>query len=81
MAASGGCFHRNGTMFVGTVKKVLVARGFAFIALPGSPDVFMHCYDLSDDVDWDETLQERRVEFEIEHSAKGPRAVLVRAAK
>jgi cold shock CspA family protein len=68
-------------MFVGTVCKVIVDKGYGFIRLPGSVDVFMHSYDVSDELDWGEQLQERRVEFDLEHSAKGPRAVLVRPAK
>lgn len=68
-------------MYVGTVCKVVVDRGFGFIRLPGSADVFMHAYDLTDDVDFAETLVERRVEFDLEHSTKGPRAVNVRPAK
>lgn len=68
-------------MFVGTVCKVIVDKGYGFIRLAGSPDVFMHSYDVSDDLDWDETLMERRVEFAVEQGPKGARAVLVRPAK
>lgn len=68
-------------MFVGTVCKVILDKGYGFIRLPGSQDVFMHSYDVCDEIDWGEQLVERRVEFELEHSHKGPRAVNVRAAK
>lgn len=70
-------------MFVtGTVKHVRVDRGFCFIVVPGmASDIFCHAYDIADDVDFDESLQERRLEFEVEQGSKGPRAVNVRAAK
>ena len=70
-------------MFVtGTVKHVRIGRGFCFIQVPGmASDVFCHCYAIADDVDFDESLQERRLEFEIEYGSKGPRAVNVRAVR
>jgi cold shock CspA family protein len=73
----------NGIMFVtGTVKHVRLDKGFCFIATPGmAKDVFCHFYDLADEIDVDESLQERCLEFEIQQSDKGPRAVNVRSAK
>lgn len=68
-------------MYVGTVCKVVVDRGFGFIRMPGSADIFMHSYDVCDEIDWGEQLTERRVEFDLEHSTKGPRAVNIRPAK
>ena len=69
-------------MFVtGTVKHVRVDRGFCFIQVPGvAKDIFCHAYDIADDVDFDETLERRRLEFEVQQGDKGPRAVSVRAA-
>jgi cold shock CspA family protein len=70
-------------MFVtGTVKHVRLDKGFCFIQVPGmAKDVFCHAYDVADDVDFDESLQERTVELEIQQGDKGPRAVNVRAAR
>lgn len=67
-------------MYVGVVTKVLVDKGYGFIRLPDSPDVFLHARDLDDSLPWDETLTERRVEFEIVTGPKGPRAANVRPA-
>lgn len=50
----------------GTICKVVIDKGFAFIRLPGSVDIFCHAGQLRD-LDFDDALMERRVEFEIEH--------------
>jgi cold shock CspA family protein len=52
-------------MYVGTICKVVVDRGYAFIKLPGSADIFCHAQQLRD-LDFDEQLTERRVRFETE---------------
>lgn len=62
-------------MAVGTVKSVLITRGFGFIETADGPDVFFHCRDLPPDLPFDDTLQERRVEFVIQQTPKGTRAV------
>ncbi len=62
----------------GTVIRVKAERGFAFIKPDdGGPDVFLFCRDLSG-AEFDEALNERRVEFSVEVGDKGPRAKNVR---
>lgn len=62
----------------GTIKNIVEARGFGFISMAGGPDVFFHVRDLSDGLEFDEQLTERRVQFELADTPKGPRAVNVR---
>ena len=65
----------------GTVTTINNRRGYGFIALPdGGGDVFFHCTDLADSLEFDEQLVERRVEFEAVEGRKGPRAANIRAA-
>ena len=66
-------------MYQGTICSVRADRGFGFISLANSPDVFFHASDL-DGLEFDELLRERRVEFEIVSSPRGPRATNVRPA-
>lgn len=66
-------------MYDGTVCSVRADRGFGFISSPGQPDVFFHMSDL-DGLAFDETLQQRRVQFDIIGTGKGPRAANVRPA-
>jgi len=61
----------------GTIKSVVVDRGFGFISQPGLPDVFFHVKSLRGGLEFNEQLRERIVEFEIEDSPKGPRASVV----
>lgn len=71
----------NGITATGTIKRVKIDSGFGFIARgEGLEDVFFHVCDLAPDLDWDETLTERHVRFEIVETAKGPRAANVRPA-
>lgn len=60
----------------GTVKKWLTFRGFGFIDVPDSnDDVFVHHSELSSV----STLKSgQKVEFEVEDTPKGPRAVNVK---
>jgi CspA family cold shock protein len=60
----------------GTVKKVIADRGFGFIVAEDAKEYFFHRGGL----DFDRLVGGERVEFEIEQSPKGPRAVKVRAA-
>jgi cold shock CspA family protein len=64
----------------GTVCNLQLERGFGFIRTALTNDVFFHCKSLND-LDFDETLLERRVSFEMTSTQLGPRAVDVRAAE
>lgn len=61
-------------MAIGTIKTVVLAKGFGFIAQSNGPDIFFHARDLPPDLPFDETLQERRVEFQSRETDKGTRA-------
>jgi cold shock CspA family protein len=67
-------------MYTGYICRVVAAKGFGFIAVAGQNDCFFHCNDLSPDLVFDDSLNERRVEFDIVDSARGPRAANVRPA-
>jgi CspA family cold shock protein len=64
----------------GTVKKVIADRGFGFIVAEDAKVYFFHRGGLAATLDFDRLVGGERVEFEIEQSPKGPRAVKVRAA-
>jgi len=64
----------------GTVKKVIADRGFGFIVAEDAKEYFFHRGGLEPTLDFDRLVGGERVEFEIEQSPKGPRAVKVRAA-
>ena len=66
----------------GTVKSLVLNKGFGFIAPAGSKlgDVFFHVRELSPDLAFDETLLERRVEFQATETDKGTRAENIHAA-
>jgi cold shock CspA family protein len=68
------------TMFEGFVCSVKLDRNFGFIAMPDSPDIFFHMQDLTDGLEFDETLLQRRVKFDLKTSGKGPRAFDIRPA-
>lgn len=62
----------------GTITRLLIERGFGFIRRADGGDVFFHVRDLAADLQWDETLTERRVRFSVVADHKGPRAIEVR---
>lgn len=66
---------------IGTVVRLREDRGFGFIHQDGTDErngVFFHCRDLSSDLQFDETLLERRVRFEATNGEKGLKAINVR---
>jgi CspA family cold shock protein len=65
----------------GIIDRIVLDRGFGFVAVPNGPDVFFHCRDLDDGLEFSEQLKGQRVEVEVEPSDKGPRATFVRAAE
>lgn len=65
-------------MHTGKVKKIIKERGFGFISDTDGREVFFHKSSVLDGK-FDSISEEQAVEFDIENSAKGPRAVNVRA--
>ena len=61
----------------GTIKKLIRDRGFGFIRAADGKEVFFHRSSLSIG-DFDRLNEGDSVEFEMEQSEKGPRAVNVR---
>jgi cold shock protein len=61
----------------GKIKKVVRERGFGFISDTDGREVFFHQSGLVD-AQFDSLKEESKVEFEIENSPKGPRAISVR---
>ena len=65
----------------GTITAVYTRKGYGFISLAGGGrDLFFHETDLSDDLEFDEQLEQRRVQFEQTSGHKGERAGNIRAA-
>jgi CspA family cold shock protein len=73
---------RKGTRYMstGTVKKLVSDRGFGFITADDGKDYFFHRGALEGGLDFDRLVGGERVDFEVEASPKGPRAVKVRSA-
>ena len=67
-------------MHTGKIKKVVSERGFGFISDTDGREVFFHKSSVVD-AQFDALRGEEKVEFEIEDSPKGPRAVNVRIVK
>jgi len=60
----------------GTVKRWLTGRGYGFIDVDGDDDdIFVHHTDLQDAY---ALMRGQKVEFDIESTPKGPRAVNVK---
>lgn len=67
-------------MHTGKIKKLVRERGFGFISDTDGREVFFHQSSIID-AQFDALKEEQEVEFEIEQSPKGPRAVNVRITK
>jgi cold shock protein len=67
-------------MATGIVKKLISDRGFGFITADDGKDYFFHRDGLEESVDFDRLSGGEKVEFDVEQSPRGPRAVKVRAA-
>ncbi len=67
-------------MHTGKIKKVIQERGFGFISDTDGREVFFHQSGLVD-VQFASLKEEQKVEFEIEDSPKGPRAIKIQIAK
>ncbi len=64
----------------GTIKKVIADRGFGFITGEDGKDYFFHRDGLASSLDFDRMATGERVEFDLQSSQRGPRAVNVRPA-
>lgn len=67
-------------MHTGKIKKLVRERGFGFISDTDGSEVFFHQSSLVE-VQFDALQEEQAVEFEIEKSPKGPRAINVKVTK
>ncbi len=67
-------------MHTGKIKKVVRERGFGFISDTDGRELFFHQSSLVD-VGIDAVDSEQSVEFEVEDSEKGPRAINIRVVK
>ena len=67
-------------MHSGKIKKLISERGFGFISDSDGRELFFHQSGLVD-VKLSDLTESQEVEFEVENSEKGPRAVNVRVAK
>ncbi len=65
-------------MSSGKIKKLNRERGFGFISGDGK-DFFFHRSEVKD-TDFDSLNENQTVEFDVQESPKGPRAVNVRVA-
>ena len=64
-------------MHTGKIKKILRDRGFGFISDTDGREVFFHQSSVMDSK-FDTLTEEQKVEFDVETSAKGPRAINVK---
>ena len=67
-------------MHTGKIKKLVRDRGFGFISDTDGKEVFFHQTSLVE-TSFDALNEDQSVEFEVEKSDKGPRAVNVRVVK
>ena len=64
-------------MSTGTIKKLVADRGFGFITAEDGKDYFFHRGGLVGGADFDRLVGGEKVEFQVEQSPKGPRAIKV----
>ena len=66
----------------GTIIRLVIDRGFGFIATSGETgkDIFFNVRDLDTELKWTDQLIERRVTFNPVGTDRGPRAANIRAA-
>ncbi|HOW43454.1 MAG TPA: cold shock domain-containing protein [Candidatus Omnitrophota bacterium] len=66
-------------MHTGKIKKLVRDRGFGFISDTDGREVFFHQSSLVE-VRMEALNEEQAVEFDVENSPKGPRAVNIKIA-
>lgn len=64
-------------MHTGKIKKLVRERGFGFISDNDGREIFFHQSSITD-ATFDALNEEQEVEFEVEKSPKGPRAINVK---
>lgn len=64
-------------MHKGKIKKLVRERGFGFISDTDGREVFFHQSGLTDG-GFDGLKEDQDVEFDVENSPKGPRAINIR---
>ena len=67
-------------MHNGKIKKLVRDRGFGFISDVDGRELFFHQTSLID-TQFDAIKEDQSVEFEVEKSPKGPRAINVRVTQ
>ncbi len=67
-------------MHKGKIKKLVRDRGFGFISDTDGREVFFHQSSLIE-TKFDTLNEEQEVDFEVEQSPKGPRAINVQISK
>ncbi|MGD0336170.1 MAG: cold shock domain-containing protein [Candidatus Omnitrophota bacterium] len=67
-------------MHKGKIKKLVKDRGFGFISDTDGREVFFHQSSIIE-ATFDGLGEEQEVEFEVENSPKGPRAINVKPVK
>jgi CspA family cold shock protein len=67
-------------MHTGKIKKLIRERGFGFISDSDGREVFFHQSGLTGEAKFDSLTEEQSVEFDIENSPKGPRAINIKLA-
>jgi CspA family cold shock protein len=72
--------RRRRRMHTGRIKKIIRDRGFGFISDTDGREVFFHQSSIVG-MDFASLREDQPVEFEVEKSAKGPRAINVRITK
>ena len=65
-------------MATGTIKKIISDRGFGFITAEDGKDYFFHRDGLTPSLDFDRIAVGETVEFDLQASQRGPRAVNVK---
>lgn len=66
-------------METGTIKRVFKDRGYGFIRTPEGQEIFFHRTGLRN-ARLESLIEGDSVEFEVESSPKGPRAVNIQVA-
>lgn len=67
-------------MHAGKIKKIIRDRGFGFISDTDGKEVFFHQSSL-EGVEFNTLNEGQAVEFEVEKTPKGPRAINVRVVQ